>query len=470
MQLDGKSDECPQQTASQFLVFRNLPPTIGEDVFASEIKKLDVAKEDEPKPVPGAPTKLKSTAPVGNTTGLGARPGSLARVFVIRDRNTDASCRYGFAEFSHIDDARGAMAKFNASPQFTISSKTVTVAYIHSGVFIPYLKPIVTKQDAKFTFVATHNPSLRLSYWNPTVYASDFTVFSENLYEEKQSGKQSATDMNLSAKESKKRKAERELNASSGKKTVAMAPQLAKWANKHAELHRGAPKTSKTNHSADEKIIPATGPNSLGTHLTKSTTTATISPPTIASVSYADLDRMCCLLCRRKFVSEPSLRRHEQLSDLHRSRLGNNTFIRKAIKDLKALGKEPVDNYRDRAKERRHAHNQPQKPKTQPARTHTSGPKETAKREETPSKPAMSKGAGLLAKMGWSSGAGLGAENDGRTNIVESMAYTPGVGLGAEGGKIGDAVEEAARATTNDYADFVAKAKDKARQRYEKME
>lgn len=462
MQLDGKSDECPQQTPSQFLVVRNLPPSISETVFAAGIKKLYVAKEEEPKQAVGAPIKLKSTAPIGNTTGLGARPGSLARVFVIRDRHTDASCRYGFAEFTHIDDARAAMAKFNASSQFTIGSKIVTVTYIHSGVFIPYLKPIVTEQDAKFTFTATHNPSLRLSYWNPTVYASEFTVFSENLYEEKPAGK-AATDPNISGKDSRKRKAEKDLNAPSGKKTVAMAPQLAKWANKHAELH-GASKASKNNHTPEEKSVPATGPNSLGTHLT--------TPPTstpVATVSYADMDRLCCLLCRRKFVSEPSLRRHEQLSDLHKSNLSNDLLIRKATKDLNAVGKVPTSNYRDRAKERRLAHNQPNKPKNQPARKHDSENKDITPVVEASTKPTMSKGAGLLAKMGWSSGAGLGAENDGRTNIIESMAYAPGVGLGAEGGKIGDAAEEAARATKNDYADFVAKAKSKARQRYENM-
>jgi RNA-binding protein 5/10 len=462
MQLDGKSDECPQQTSSQFLVIRNLPSSISETTLATGVKKLYVAKE-EPKQPAGAPTKLKSTAPVGNTSGLGAKPGSLARIFIIRERYSDVSCRYGFAEFSTIDDARAAMAKFNASPQFTIGSKPVTVAYIHSGVFIPYLKPITNEQENKFTFAASHNPSLRLSYWNPTVYASEFTVFNEGLYEEKPTEQAPAADSNSAAKDSKKRKADKELAAPGGKKTIAMAPQLARWANKHAEL-RGSPKNSSET-GADDKSTPATGPNSLGGFSEQPAPASSAA----ASVSYADLDQMCCLLCRRKFVSDPSLRRHEQLSDLHKKNLNDDALIEKATKDLKARGKEPTSNYRDRAKERRLAYNQPNKPKPHVPRKHHSGPKDEAK-EAAPAKPTMSKGAGLLAKMGWNAGAGLGAEGDGRTNIVETMAYTPGVGLGAEGGKIGDAAEEAARATRNDYADFVAKAKDKARQRYEKMD
>jgi hypothetical protein len=178
---------------------------------------------------------------------------------------------------------------------------------------------------------------------------------------------------------------------------------------------------------------------------------------------------MCCLLCRRKFISEPSLRRHEQLSDLHKKNLDDDALIQKATSDLKAVGQEPVSTYRDRAKERRMAHRQPTKPKQQPPRKHNPASKDNEPKDAAASKPTISKGAGLLAKMGWSNGAGLGAEGDGRTHIIETMAYTPGVGLGAEGGKIGDAAEEAARATTNNYSDFVAKAKDKARQRYETM-
>jgi RNA-binding protein 5/10 len=463
MQLDGKSDECPQQAPSQFLVIRNLPSSVNESTLATGMKKLYVTKVEEPKQPAGAPAKLKSTAPVGNTSGLGAKPGSLTRVFMIRDRYSDTSCRYGCAEFSNIEDARAAVAKYNATPQFTISSKPVTVAYIHSGVFIPYFKA-VTDHDRKFTFSATHNPSLRLSYWNPSVYASEFTVFDEGLYEEKPSERTEASSS--AAKDSKKRKAEKDLTAPGGKKTIAMAPQLAKWANKHAELHGASKKGANKNGTPDAKLAPAMGVNSLGAFAEPA---AAPSVPSKIIISYADLDQMCCLLCRRKFVSEPSLRRHEQLSDLHKKNVDDPKLIEKATADLKALGKEPTSNYRDRARERREAHNQPVKPKPNLPRKQNQAPKVAEPKDSTPSKPAVSKGAGLLAKMGWSAGAGLGAEGSGRTSIIETMAYTPGVGLGAEGGKLGDAVEEAARATKNDYKDFVAKAKDKARERYEKM-
>ncbi len=474
MRLDGRSDECPQQAPSQFLVIRDLPSSANENTLSNGIKSLYVAKGDEPKPIPGAPPKLKSTAPVGNTNGLGAKPGSLVRVFLIRDRSTEISCNYGFAEFSTLDDARAAMAKYSATPQFTISSRPVTIAYIHSGVFIPQLYP-VQEHDSKFSFLAAHNPSLRLAYWNPSVFASELTVFNESLYEDKPSALAEAQkDAEQSGRETKKRKAEKDLAAPSGKKVIAMAPQLQRWANKHAELHR-AKNGSKPEEPPSDKI-PATGPNAVGP-----TRISSPAPPAAPSVSYADLDQMCCLLCRRKFRNEPSLRRHEQASDMHKANLDNEELTAKAAKGLRALGKEPVSSYRDRARERRMVHNQPTKPRPQLPKKGDPPPAaaaaaaagtsagSAAKDAAPPEKPAISKGAGLLAKMGWNTGEGLGAEGCGRTNLIETLAYNPGVGLGAEGGKLGDAAEEAARATRNDYSDFVAKAKDKARERYEKM-
>ena len=55
------------------------------------------------------------------------------------------------------------------------------------------------------------------------------------------------------------------------------------------------------------------------------------------------------------------------------------------------------------------------------------------------------------------------------TAPISTELYAEGVGLGMEGAKLGDAAEEAARATKSDYKAFVGMTKDKARERYEKM-
>lgn len=71
--------------------------------------------------------------------------------------------------------------------------------------------------------------------------------------------------------------------------------------------------------------------------------------------------------------------------------------------------------------------------------------------------------------MGWSAGAGLGAQGTGVTAPIATEVYAQGVGLGAQGGKLGDAVNEANRNTRGRYDEFLEKTKDLARERYERM-
>jgi len=197
-------------------------------------------------------------------------------------------------------------------------------------------------------------------------------------------------------------------------------------------------------------------------------------------VSYADFDALRCHLCKRNFKHVQTIWRHEQESELHKRMLADPKNKERATAELKEKGKTPrtmvpdskttqqQNQYRDRARERRQAFNQPK----QPSKSGASGEKRkepvAAEAEETPAK--KSKGAGMLAKMGWTAGVGLGAEGTGRTDAIATEAYAPGVGLGAEGGKLGDATEEAARRTRNNPSDFVEKTRDRARERYERLE
>lgn len=229
------------------------------------------------------------------------------------------------------------------------------------------------------------------------------------------------------------------------------------WRNRYAELHgletEDAEKGSSENPSkAKEKTQTSEQPDS--------------APP---MQSYADMNRKCCLLCSRQFKTEAEVNKHERLSQLHRDNLKNEDLRSKAITKLEKAGIKVWDTpaYRDRARERRAAFNQPKRPAPEAASSRPTQATSAAPGGED--KPAQSKGAALLGKMGWTAGEALGAENNGILAPVATDLYVQGVGLGAEGGKLGDAVHEAGRNTAGDYGQFLERTKDKAKERFQRM-
>ncbi len=108
------------------------------------------------------------------------------------------------------------------------------------------------------------------------------------------------------------------------------------------------------------------------------------------------------------------LRLHETESELHKEMLRDPDNIKRATDELKAKEKNPLSmrprtgtqpQYRDRARERRQVFNQPKKPSSRPG-----GAPQARKEKEAEPEPEQpvkaSKGAGMLAKMGWTSGSG----------------------------------------------------------------
>lgn len=195
-----------------------------------------------------------------------------------------------------------------------------------------------------------------------------------------------------------------------------------------------------------------------------------IAPPTL---SYADLNKKCCYLCTRQFKTEAEVNKHERLSKLHQDNLQNEELKAKALVKLgkpAAATEAETSEYRDRAKERRVAFNQPKQPKKISTEIREAKAKTaTPPAEEDAPKPVQSKGASLLGKMGWTAGAGLGAQGTGSVAPIATELYAQGVGLGAEGGKIGDAADEASRNTKGGYAEFLERTKDKAKARFESL-
>ncbi|QSZ32153.1 hypothetical protein DSL72_001724 [Monilinia vaccinii-corymbosi] len=463
----GDSDASPDETASQFLLLRGLEPGVTEELLAKGVSKLYKTKASTPGDAHTAKkTKISSTS---GDASLGAKEGSLRRVLLIRDRKTNDSWRYGFAEFGSVEDAQNALAKYNATEKFTISSKPVMVSYIHAGVFVPVLD-VTNGESARFTFSPLSNSAIRLMYWDAAAYANEFsTVLPEVPVKEPNNERDrlaiaAANEGLVGGKDgesrSKKRKLEKDSTASTKK---VVAPHLQFWTNRYNEIH-GLP--AKDFEGNESESTPA---------ITTSASEPIVEDP--PSQSYADLDRKCCLLCSRQFKTVAEVNKHERISQLHRDNTKDEELVSKALAKLKKAEKDKSSSdasaYRDRAKERRQAFNQPKQPASQhnksKAPSSIAGPSSQKEEENDAAVPAQSKGAALLGKMGWNAGEGLGAQGTGRTEAIATELYTQGVGLGAEGGKLGDAMKEAERQTKGDYKAFVGRTKEKAKERYETL-
>jgi RNA recognition motif-containing protein len=167
----GDSDVSPDGIPSQFLLVRGLETSVTEEILAKGIAKLYKSSEaNTGEPPKKAGAKVSSTTSSAN---LGAQEASIRRVFVVRDKDTDDSWRFGFTEFHGVEDAQAALVKFNSLDKFTIASKPVLLSYIHAGVFVP----VSTASDEdKFSFSPAANPSLRLQYWDQLGYLREHVV------------------------------------------------------------------------------------------------------------------------------------------------------------------------------------------------------------------------------------------------------------------------------------------------------
>ncbi|MCJ1293595.1 hypothetical protein MMC34_005150 [Xylographa carneopallida] len=467
----GDSDASPDGAPSQFLLLRGLEPTVTEDLLAKGVSKLY-------KPAGSAALlntiSKKGNAKVASTTGdanLGAKEGSLRRVLLVRDRRSNESWRYGFAEFATVDDAQAALIRFNSFEKFTISSKPVTACYVHAGIFVPVFKFV---QDERFVFSPLGNKATKLAYWDEDAFVSELVVTEapdDTSTAALDARVKTATDKAAAAAEKegllapgketeakvKKRKAEAK---DPGKPKKTAPAHLQFWSNRHAELHG-----VKRDNTSEPDGNDSESKDNLNTKKPLPTENSST-----AQISYADPIKKCCYLCSRQFKTDAEINKHERLSQLHRDNLENDDLKAKAVAKMIKAGiapptaEEDTLEYRDRAKERRAAFGGPKRISLPMKKT-----ADTKNAQESDPPIAPSKGASLLGKMGWAAGEGLGARGSGMMAPIATEMYVQGVGLGAEGGKVGDAVQEAERNTKGGYSDFLDRTKDKAKERYERL-
>ncbi|PWN32776.1 uncharacterized protein FA14DRAFT_162063 [Meira miltonrushii] len=205
--------------------------------------------------------------------------------------------------------------------------------------------------------------------------------------------------------------------------------------------------------------------------------------------NYLDEEKKACLLCQRQFKTLEVLKRHSIESELHKKNLQDQDRCSEGRKrkiasipaqdvgstsstGMKKAGFAPVQRvtsndrysaasedkptaesgmeYRDRAAERRivfgteaiakakaMAKKRPYSGESTVKTTPASEDAIPAKLDET------SIGGALLAKMGWTSGKGLGIDGEGRIDPIVTHVYTPGAGIGSGGSnKSAPTVEE----------------------------
>lgn len=138
-----------------------------------------------------------------------------------------------------------------------------------------------------------------------------------------------------------------------------------------------------------------------------------------------------------------------------------------AATTMRRAGFAPVaEEYRDRASERRAIFGSEEvAAPTKAAAGEKEAEKQRAPQAEPVSAPLdeSNKGGAMLAKMGWSTGMGLGKESSGQVNPVEAKVYRQGAGLGSSEGK--NAEEEGRKRPREGKDAYVDEARERSRQR-----
>jgi RNA-binding protein 5/10 len=96
----GDSDASLDSTPSQFLLLRGLEPTVSEEMLAKGIAKLYKANVNSGDSSKRPNAKVTSTTATSN---FGSQEGSIKRVFIVRNKESDDSWRYGFVEFHSVE-------------------------------------------------------------------------------------------------------------------------------------------------------------------------------------------------------------------------------------------------------------------------------------------------------------------------------------------------------------------------------
>ncbi|CAK3783452.1 hypothetical protein DOTSEDRAFT_160857 [Lecanosticta acicola] len=502
----GEDDAALAGTKSKFLLVRGLKVNTDETLLSNGLKKFYLDEPEcgggsQPKPDPSVqptpkPMPLAKPMPPGcvaNPSGpSGARPGSLKRVFIIRDRDTNKSMKYGFAEYHSSTDASAAQAKcIELGDKSTISSSKITLEPADPGIFAPVIGRL--KRDSQFFF--EHGGNL-FQYRDQRYWASPMLINEEPPVEEKPSADNPAGEL---AQPSKKRAMTAGVDPSDSgrtKKPKTGNLQIAeKWQKKQAELRGddGGEDDQKNTSDALSDSHPAQADG-------QSSAVQPIAQSFIWQREVKGQTKNSCLLCLTDLPTHIEPQRHVKESAKHAANMKDEVKYKQGLENLKKRGvveestlkvfpdvekrspshERPTQQreFQDRAAMRREMEAKADTASSLATKISIPlGNDHQAKKKQTPeiakdasSGTAYGKGMAMLKKSGWKAGEPLGS-GDGIVQPIETNMYQAGVGLGHESSKIGDAVAEARRFTQagNGGGGFIEKTKEVFKDRFEKM-
>lgn len=493
---NGDGDVATDGRVWQLLLVRGLKGAVDENMLAKGLEKL--YRDDSQQPPQGPPPSampLPPGMPARQPAPLGARPQSLKRVFVIRDRVTGQSCGYGFAEYYSQSDATAALAKAkHLGKGCTISSKPIEVCHPHFGVFHPVALN-QTPEEQKYAFDFNEKT---VKYPDIRYYASPQMVNAQPpAPPESQSPAKEATTTKTKKRTTTEARGILDKPAEPTKKKPKKEFGMVALLNRNQAQARGKDgeaEAIETNPKTNTRTFSGANHDSA---------TGTGGEQSFAfDGENGGKALICCFLCGSAFPQRDALERHVQMSEKHAENYKDDDKFGKGLERMKKRGvseedtlkvkmkkskaeqnesekqeeEESTPEYKDRAAIRREEEAKakaggafhPVSLKDAAARKAKGGNQQTNTTTAPPAPPSMGIGRRMLQSAGWQEGQGLGSGN-GITAPIEQNVYAAGVGLGHAGSKQGDAVEEAQRQTRSDGGGFVEKTRDAARKRFEDM-
>ncbi|SMQ56177.1 unnamed protein product [Zymoseptoria tritici ST99CH_1A5] len=237
--MNGDSDVATSGQPLQFLLIRDLKPNVTSAILSKGLEKLyrdEVQAGVQEKP------QINSN--------LGATPGSLKRVFIVRERGTSRSLQFGFAEFHSKVDATAALAKFDERrAPLTIASKNIQVNLPHAGIFVP------ADPSDREAFELRQGDFRK--YRAPGYFADAFYVNREPPYRSPSPVREQPVKP-----EKKQTTTSLEVKGSTDRQTANPVPVLAlaagRWQKSGEQLRRDLPRpATETDAPADNQAGPA---------------------------------------------------------------------------------------------------------------------------------------------------------------------------------------------------------------------